>query len=153
MEAVSCLALSLSGVHADLSTGLVSVINGLDSVQVVDSRVETDLVHDCDTSLDDFRLECLHSIRNVAGGNYVLLVSDSGLDDIGMVDVWDQGDDEVVLRHESIEGSFILDVELGNLSLPLKLISQSLSVGSGARGCRISSALVRFRLCVWTDQW
>lgn len=120
----------------------MGIIDGLDSIQVVDSRVETDLVHYCDTSLDDFRLECLHGIRDIAGSDHVLLVSDSGFDDIGMVDVGDQRDDEVVLRHESIEGSFILDVDLGNLSLPLKLVSQPLRVGSGARGCRIPSVVV-----------
>lgn len=41
----------------------------------------------------------------------MLLVSDGGLDDGGVVGVRDQADDQVVLGNGSIESLFVVDVE------------------------------------------
>jgi len=82
----------------------VGIIDCLYGVQVVDTWVKTDLVHNDDACLLDLWLELLHCIRDVRSGDYILLELDSGLDDIGVVDVRDEGDDKIVLLDKRIQG-------------------------------------------------
>ena len=71
---------------------------------MVDTRVQTNLVHDDDTSLLALFLERLHGRGNVRGGDHVLLVPNGRLDDRGVVDVGDEGDDEITVGHGGVEG-------------------------------------------------
>lgn len=50
---------------SNLSSLLVNSVDHVNSVKVVDSRVETDLVQDGDTSFDGLLLESLHRVGNV----------------------------------------------------------------------------------------
>jgi hypothetical protein len=43
----------------------VDLVDGLDGVQVIDTRVETDLVHDGDTSLLGSGIKLLHGGRDL----------------------------------------------------------------------------------------
>lgn len=88
--------------QAYLASSLVNIVDGLDGVQVVDTGVEADLVHHDDTGSLYLRLELLHGVRDVRGGDDVLLGLDRGLDDSGVEGVWNQGDDNVVLA-DSVE--------------------------------------------------
>ncbi len=89
----------------------MNVVDGLDGVKVVKTRVETDLVHDGDTSLLDLALESTDSVRDVRGGDDVDLVLASGLDDSSMVDVRDERDDDVVALDDLRESSSVVDVD------------------------------------------
>lgn len=70
---------------------------------MVDTRVQTDLVHDHDPGLLALVLERLHGRRDVAGGDDVLLVPDGRLDDGSVVDIRDQADDQVTLLQSLVQ--------------------------------------------------
>lgn len=72
---------------------------------------EADLVHDSDAGILALLVKLHHGRRDVAGGNDILLLADSGLDDGSVVSVWDQGDDEVVLGNLSVESLVVADIE------------------------------------------
>lgn len=78
---------------------------------MVDSWVETDLVHDRDASILTLLVQSLHDIADVARRHNVLLVADGALDDIGVEGVGNEGDDEVDLGHCGIESLGVGDVE------------------------------------------
>lgn len=87
-------------------------MNGLDGPEVVDSRVESDLVEDQDAGVDGLLVESLHGVRDVRSCDDVdVLVPDGGLDDEGVVGVGDEGDDEVVLSDKSVEFSGVSHVD------------------------------------------
>ena len=121
--------------NADLSASLVNVVDGLDRVQVVDSGVKANLVHNDDASLLDLWLELLHRIRDVRGGDHVLLVLDGGLDDIDVVDVGDERDDKIVLGNQCVERGRVLDVDLLNLDLAAELRGKCFCVGERSGSC------------------
>lgn len=73
--------------------------------------VEADLVHNGDAGLLGGTVELQHCRADVAGGDDMLLLTDGGLDDLGVEGVWDQGDDEVVLGDSSVEGLCVVDIE------------------------------------------
>lgn len=74
----------------------MNLANGLNSVQVVNTGIETNFVHDDDSSLLSSSVEFPHSWGDVAGGDYVSFALDSGLDDLCVEDVGDQRDDKVM---------------------------------------------------------
>lgn len=97
--------------RGDLTLLLVDLLDGLDGVEVIDSGIETDLVHDNNTGVLDLLLKSFDSRRDVTGGDDVLLVTDSGLDDLDVVDVRDQRDDNIVLRDSLVELGLVLDID------------------------------------------
>ena len=90
-----------------LSSFLVNSVDHVNSVKVINSGVETDLIQDGDTSIDSFLLECLHRVGDVGSGDNVLLELDGRLDDVGVLSVRDERDDEVVFLDSCVERSFI----------------------------------------------
>lgn len=101
----------------DLTTSLVNFVNGLDSVKVIDTRVQTDFVKDNDSGLLGFGLKLKHGRAGVRSGDDVLLVSDGRLDNMGVIDIGNQRDDEVVLSDFSVKGLFVIDVKRDGLGL------------------------------------
>lgn len=83
----------------------------LDSVEMIDSWIETDLVHDRNAGVLALLVQGLHNITDVARRHNVLLVADGALDDIGVEGVGDEGDDEIDLGHCGIESLGVGDVE------------------------------------------
>lgn len=99
--------------------------------EVVNTGVDTNLVHNSDAGLLALLIKLHHSRANIASCDNVLLSADSGLDDHG-VESWlncqpgpkvrnkltgsghtvrDQGNDKVVLGELGIEGLLIVDIE------------------------------------------
>ena len=95
----------------DTAAGSVDFGDGLDGVEMVDSGIETDFVHDGDAGFAAALVESLHGWRHVAGCHDVLALADGGLDDGGVVGVGDQADDEVDGGDGGVEGGGIGDVE------------------------------------------
>ena len=88
-------------------------------------RIQTDLIHDRDTSLLSIRLQLLHSRRDVRSRHDILLGANSGLDDLGVVGVGNERDDEIDLLELLVESGGVVDVEgdgLGVLSAGGKLL-------------------------------
>lgn len=86
-------------------------IDELNSVTVVDSRVQSDLVENGDSSLDASGFQLLHRVRDVRSRDDILLELDGGLNDVDVESVRDEGDDEIVGGDGGVEGSFVSDVD------------------------------------------
>ena len=95
----------------DLSALGVDLADRLDRVQVVDTGIETDLVHDDNARLLDLRLERADRGADIARRHDVRLALDRGLDDGRVVDVRHERHDEVVLRDRSLENRGVGNVE------------------------------------------
>jgi hypothetical protein len=89
----------------------VYLLNGLDRVKVINSWVQTDLVHNCDSCILALLIKLQHSRRDIRSGNDVFQLSYSRFDNGSMIRVWDQTDDQVVLCDLSIEGLLIANIE------------------------------------------
>jgi hypothetical protein len=74
----------------------MNFLNHLDSVKMVDSRVQSNLIHHHDTSFLDFWFKGLDGVGDVRCSHYVTFMFDGALDDGYVVGVWNEGDDEVV---------------------------------------------------------
>jgi hypothetical protein len=117
----------------------VNSVNHVNSVKVVDSGVETDLVENSDTGLNSFLLKGLHGVRNIGSSDDVLLELDSGLDDVGVLSVGDERDDEVVFLDGSVERSFIRGVDGESGGGTGKGRSERLSGGESSATCNVQS--------------
>lgn len=91
------------GGDADLATLGVNLADSLNGVQMVDTRVKANLVHDDDPSLLRLFVELPDSRRNVAGGHDIGLALDGGLDDSGVVGIGNERDDEIVGSNFALE--------------------------------------------------
>lgn len=80
----------------DLTTSLLDFVKDLDSPQVVNSGVDTDLVETNQTSILELLLEGTHLGVDVGGSDDVDLLLKSSLHDLGVVGVRDQADNNVV---------------------------------------------------------
>lgn len=106
----------------------MDIVDGVNGAEVVDTGVKlynlsasfhhpntsttyTNLVHDGDAGILGLLVKLHHGRGDVAGGDDILLISDGGLDDGGVVCVGDQANDQVVLGNGSIESLFVVDVE------------------------------------------
>ena len=89
----------------------MNLIDCLNSVQVVDTRVQPNLVHDCDAGILGLLIQLLHRRRNITGCDDVLLVADGGLDDEFVECVGDQRDCDIDLGDFSVEGCAVVDIE------------------------------------------
>jgi len=89
----------------------VHLVNGLDGVQVVDTRVEANLVHDNNTCFLGRFFEGSHRGRDVASGDDMSLALDSCLDYYSVVSVRNEGDNEVVGGDSGFKCSCIIDIQ------------------------------------------
>ena len=95
-----------------LAAGLVDVGDGLDGVQVVETGVEADLVHDRDAGSLDLGLQGADGVRHIRRRDDVDLVLACRADHSCMVRVRDERDDEVVRLDRGAEGLCVLHVDL-----------------------------------------
>lgn len=87
------------------------LLDGLDGVEVVDSWVQTDLVHDCDAGVLCSLIQLKHGWRDIGSGDNVLLLADGRLDNSGMESVWDEGNDQVVFADSGVQSLLVGDIE------------------------------------------
>lgn len=120
----------------DLAAGLVDVVDGLDSVEVVDTRVETNLVKDSDSGLLRLLVECHHGLGNVGSGDNILLLVDGGLDDLCVEGVWDQRDDQVNLSDLLLQCLCIVHVDGDGIGM-LETLCELLGALKCAAGWKI----------------
>lgn len=93
------------------------LMNRLDSPKVINTRINTNLVHDSDTSSLGLSIKLHHSRRDIAGCDNILLVSDSGLDNGGMEGIWDQTDHEIDLCDFGVKVFLLVDIKRDGLSV------------------------------------
>jgi hypothetical protein len=100
---------------------------------VVETRVKTDLIHDCDTSLAALLIQLHHRGGNVGGRDHIRLGTDSRLDDGSVESVWDERDHNIGLVQGSIEGGIVVDIEGDSLGV-LEARGQGLGTLKGTAG-------------------
>ena len=89
----------------------MDLINDLHSVQVIDTRIQPNLIHYDDSSFLSSGVELTHSRGDVTGSDDVSLAFDSSFDDLSMIGIRDQRDDDVVFRYCGFERCCVVDVE------------------------------------------
>ena len=82
----------------------MDLVDGLDSPQVVDSRVNTNLVEADQSGVLELLVEGGHGGVDVGGGDDVRLLVEGGLHDTGVVGVRDERDDDIVSLDGLSEG-------------------------------------------------
>lgn len=89
----------------------MDLVDGLDSVEMVDTRIETNLIHDNNPCLLDFSFQLPDGRADVAGGHNVGLALDGSFDDIDVVSVWNERDDEVVFCNSLFKRRGVVYIE------------------------------------------
>ena len=89
----------------------MDLLNGLDSIKVVNTRIKTDLIQNHNPRLTRLLIQRAQSRGDVARGDNVRLALDGGLNDGGVVGVGNEGDDEVVGGHSLLKSGSIVDVQ------------------------------------------
>jgi len=117
----------------DLAALRVDLVNGLDRVEVIDTRVKADLVEDDDSGVLGSLIELAHGGGDVGGSNDVGLALDSGFDDSSVVGVGDEGNNKVVLSNSGLERLGVVDIE-GDGSGAREIGGESLSAGESTAG-------------------
>lgn len=100
---------------------------------VITYRVQTNFIHDSDTSLLALLVELHHGRGHVGGGDNVLLGADSRLDDQGVEGVGDQGDSQVDLLHGLVQSGVIVDIEGDGIGV-LEAFAELLGALEGTAG-------------------
>jgi hypothetical protein len=111
----------------------VDTVDDVDSVEVVDTGVKTNLVHDGDAGGLGLLVQLLHGGGDVGGGDDVLLGLDGGFDDGGVEGVRDEGDGHVMLGDGGLEGGGVVDIEADGLGVGI-VGGELLGRGEGAAG-------------------
>jgi hypothetical protein len=78
---------------------------------MINTRIQADLVHNGDASCLDLTLKLEHGRRDIASGDHVLLLANSGFDDCCMEGVWDETNHQIGLGNFSIESVVFGDIE------------------------------------------
>jgi hypothetical protein len=86
-------------------------LDRLDSVKVVNTWVQANLVHDDDSRFLRLGVQLAHGGGNVARGDDMGLSLDGGLDNSGVKGVRDERNYQVVFRNSSLECRGIINVE------------------------------------------
>ena len=97
-------------INAYLATLRVDLVNRLHGIQVIDTRVKTDLVHYDDAS---FACSCIkfgHRRGDVARRHNVSLTFNGGFNDGSMISVRDKRDDQIVGRYFGLESGCVAHV-------------------------------------------
>ena len=123
-----------------LATLSVDLINDLDSIQVVNTGIKTNLIHHDDTSRFCLRIQLLHSRGDVAGSDYMRLALDCSLNDSGVIDVRNQGNDDIIGCDFLFKSSGIVDIQ-GNTGRSWQTTSQFLGFCEGSAGCNSGGEL------------
>ncbi|KAB8349840.1 hypothetical protein FH972_023853 [Carpinus fangiana] len=117
----------------DLAAGAVNLVDGLDGVQVVDARVEADLVEHGDAGCLGLVVELLHLRVDVRGGDHVDLVLDGRLEDGGVEGVGNERDDDVLACDGGVEGGRVVYIDRDGLCV-LDALAELAGAVNGAAG-------------------
>jgi len=126
--------------EAHLSILSVDLIYDLDSIQVVNTGIKTNLVHYDDTSRPCFRIQLPHSWGDVAGSDYMCLALDRGLNDGDVIGIRNKGDDDIMGCNFLFKSSGVVDVQ-GNSGCPWQTASQFLGFCECSAGCNSGGKL------------
>lgn len=107
----------------------------LHSVEMVNTRIKANFVHNGDARLLAVFLELQHGRRDVGSGHDVGLGADTRLNDQGVEGVRDQGDGQIDLLKGLVEGGIIVNVE-GDGRGVLEALAELLGALEGAAGLR-----------------
>jgi hypothetical protein len=102
----------------DLSTLFMDFFNGLDGIKMIDTWIQANLVHDCDSCILGLLVEFQHGGRDIAGRYHILLVSYRRLDDTNVECVWNQANNQIMFGYGSIESLVVGGIQ-GNGSCEL----------------------------------
>lgn len=116
----------------------MNLVDELHCVQMIDTGVETNLIHDHDSGLLDLIFKFTDAVANVARGYNVRLALDGGLDNGDMVDVRNKRNDKIVLCNSLLQGGAVGHVK-GNSSCVGQVASQALSGRKRAARCAHSA--------------
>lgn len=86
-------------------------LNRLNSVKVIDTRVQADLIHDNYSSFLCLGIQLAHGGGNVARSDNMGLSLDSGLDDSGVISVRDERDHQVMFCYGGFECGCVIDIK------------------------------------------
>ena len=117
-----------------LATLFVDFIDDLDSIQVVNTGIKTNLVHYDDASCLCFRIQLPHGWRHIAGSDYMCLAFDRGLNDSGVIGIGNKGDNDIMGRNLLFKGSSVVNIQ-GNGGCPRQAVSQFLGFCECSAGC------------------
>jgi hypothetical protein len=87
----------------DLSALLVYLIDGLDCIQMINTRIESNLIHYNYASFLHFAIKFPNFGRDVTGGDDVGLAFDCRLNNDSMECEWNEGDDKIVSSNLSVK--------------------------------------------------
>lgn len=103
----------------------MDLIDDLDSIQVINTGIKTNLVHYDDTSCLCFRIQLPHSWGYVAGSDYMCLAFDCGLNDSGVIGIGNKGDNDIICCDFLFKSSIVVDIQ-GNSGCPWQTVGQFL---------------------------
>ena len=89
----------------------MDLCDGLDGIQMIDTRIKANLIHDRDASFFDLGFELLHCRAGVRGGDDIHFLSYGRFDDQSMVGVGDQTDRDIDFADFRIQSRFIFDIQ------------------------------------------
>ncbi len=78
---------------------------------MVNARVKSNLVHDCDTCFLGGMVELCHRWRDIAGGDDMLPLTNGRLDHSHMVGVRDEADHQVMQLHLRVQLRCVRDIQ------------------------------------------
>jgi hypothetical protein len=126
--------IELTEPQAHLATLSMHLVDCLDRIQMVDTRVKTNFVHDNDTRFFGLLIKFKHCGGNIAGCDDMDLGLYCGLDDSRVVCIRDQRDDEIMCSDLSLEIAGVVDVK-GNTLRIRNTICQCLCTVKRAACC------------------
>ena len=89
----------------------MDLCDGLDGIQMIDTRIKANLIHDRDASFFDLGFELLHCRAGVGSCDDVHFLSYGRLDDRSMVGVGNQTDRDLDFADFGIQSCFIFNVQ------------------------------------------
>lgn len=122
----------------------MSAVNEIDGIEMVDTRVKTNLVHDGNTGGLGLGVQLHHGRRNIRCGDNMLLSLDGGLDDIGVVDVGDQRNGDIVLGDGGLEGFGVVYIEADGLGVGIAASELLCRLESSASDGNVNAGLGEF---------
>ena len=109
----------------------MNLINRLDSVQMVETRIQPNLVEHNAPSILGSLIELPPRRAPIAGSDNMRLALDSGLDHLRVVGVRNQRDNEIMFGDGLVKSLFIVDVERDGGSVG-KFGTEGLGTGQSA---------------------
>ncbi len=117
-----------------LPTGLVNLVNCLDGIQVINPRIDANLVKDGDPSLLGSSVQLGHGRRDIRRRHDVALVFDGRENDADVVRIGNQRNDEIRVGNRSVQVGVVEDIE-GERSRRFDARTESRRIFNSSRGC------------------